>query len=49
MATDKKSNEQTSPSVASKASKILSNPKSSPAQRSVVAAVLTQERGKGKK
>jgi hypothetical protein len=33
MATSKKRNEQTSQSVASKASKILSNPKSTPAQR----------------
>lgn len=49
MATLKKSNEQTSASVASKASKQLSNPKSTPAQRSVAASALTQARNKGKK
>ena len=49
MAASKKGNEQTSSSVASKASKILSNPKSSPAQRSVAASALTQARNKGKK
>lgn len=51
MATSKKSNEQTSASVASKASKILSNPKSTPAQRSVAASALTQapNKAKGKK
>jgi len=42
-------NEKTSPSVASKASKILSNPKSSPAQKSVAASALTQAANKGKK
>ncbi len=45
----KKINEQTSPSVASKASKILSNPKSTPAQKSVAASALTQTANKGKK
>jgi hypothetical protein len=35
-------NEKTSPSVASKASKILSKPKSTPAQKSVAASALTQ-------
>lgn len=49
MATSKKSNEQTSPSVASKASKILSNSKSTSAQKSVAASALTQARNKGKK
>lgn len=49
MATSKKSTEQTSPSVASKASKILSSPKSTPAQRSVAASALTQARNKSKK
>ena len=48
MATGKKSNEQTSPSVASKASKILSNPKSTPAQKSVAASALTQAPSKGR-
>jgi hypothetical protein len=44
-------NEQTSKSVASKAGKILSNPKSSKAMKSVAASALTQapDRGKGKK
>ena len=42
-------NEKTSPSVASKASKILSNPKSTPAQKSVAASALTQAPNKGKK
>lgn len=41
-------NEKTSPSVASKASKILANPKSSPAQKSVAASALTQAKDKGK-
>lgn len=51
MATSKKSNERTSASVASKASKILSDPKSTPAQRSVAASALTQapNKPKGKK
>jgi hypothetical protein len=49
MATSKKSNENTSASVASKASKILSNPKSTPAQKSVAASALTQTKDKGKK
>lgn len=49
MATSKKSNESTSPSVASKASKILSNPKSTPAQKSVAASALTQAPNKQKK
>jgi hypothetical protein len=35
-------NEKTSKSVASKASKILSNPKSTKAQKSVAASALTQ-------
>lgn len=44
-------NEKTSPAVASKASKILSNPKSTPQQKSVAASALTQARdnSKGKK
>jgi hypothetical protein len=49
MATPKNRNEHTSPPVASKASKILSNPKSTPAQKSVAASALTQARNKGKK
>ena len=40
-------NEHTSKSVASKASKILSNPKSSKAAKSVAASALTQARDKG--
>jgi hypothetical protein len=48
MATSKKSNEQTSASVASKASKQLSNPKSTPAQRSVAASAVTQAPNKAK-
>lgn len=42
-------NEKTSPTVASKASKILSNPKSTSAQKSVAASALTQARDKPKK
>lgn len=44
-------NEKTSPGVASKASKILSNPKSSKAEKSVAASALTQakDKPKGKK
>lgn len=42
-------NEKTSPAVASKASKVLSNPKSTPAQKSVAASALTQARDKSKK
>lgn len=51
MGTSKTRIERTSPSVASKASKILSNPKSTPAQRSVAASALTQapNKAKGKK
>lgn len=49
MAASKKHNEQTSSSVASKASKILSDPKSTPAQKSVAASALTQAPNKGKK
>lgn len=41
-------NERTSPSVASKASKILSNPKSSKAEKSVAASALTQAANKPK-
>lgn len=41
-------NEKTSPSVASKASKVLSNPKLSPAQKSIAASALTQARDKPK-
>lgn len=46
-----KSKEQTSKSVAAKASKILSNPKSSKAMKSVAASALTQapNKAKGKK
>jgi hypothetical protein len=41
-------NEQTSKAVASKASKILSNPKSSPQAKSVAASALTQRPNKKK-
>jgi len=41
-------NEKTSPAVASKASKVLSNQKSMPAQKSVAASALTQARDKSK-
>jgi hypothetical protein len=41
-----KNNETTSKSVASKAAKILSSPKSTPAQKSVAASALTQRPGK---
>ncbi len=42
-------NEQTSPRVASKAGKILSDPKSTKAEKSVAASVLTQAPNKPKK
>lgn len=42
-------NEKTSTKVASQASKILSNPKSSKAEKSVAASALTQARDKKKK
>lgn len=42
-------NEKTSPGVASKASKQLSNPKSTPAQKSVAASALTQAANKTKR
>ena len=41
-------NERTSKSVASKASKILSNPKSTPSQKSVAASALSQAPDKAK-
>ncbi|MDZ4810866.1 MAG: hypothetical protein SGI96_21735 [Bacteroidota bacterium] len=41
--------EKTSKSVASKASKILSDPKSTKAMKSVAASALTQAPNKGKK
>ncbi|GHC08962.1 hypothetical protein GCM10010080_25060 [Thermomonas carbonis] len=41
-------NEKTSPSVASKASKQLSNPKSTTAQKAVAASALTQAANKPK-
>lgn len=44
----KKRNESTSKSVASKASKILSDPKSSKAAKSVAGSALTQARSKEK-
>ncbi len=42
-------NEKTSKSVASKAAKILRNPSSTKAQKSVAASALTQAPDKGKK
>lgn len=42
-------NEKTSKEVASKASKILSNPKSTKAEKSVAASALTQAPDKKKK
>jgi len=42
-------NEKTSPKVATKASAILRNPKSTPAQKSVAASALTQAANKGGK
>ena len=42
MVTTKKSSEQTSPKVASTAAKILSNPKSTPAAKSIAGSALTQ-------
>lgn len=42
-------NEKTSPKVASTASKLLSDPKSSKAVKSVSASALTQAANKGKK
>ncbi len=41
-------NEKTSPKVASKASKLLSNPKTPKAVKSVAASALTQAPNKGK-
>lgn len=41
-------NERTSPSVASKASKVLSNPSSSKAAKSIAASALTQAKDKKK-
>lgn len=46
--TKKKSGETTSARVATKASKILSSPKSSPAAKSVAASALTQKVRRGK-
>lgn len=48
MSTKKQSNERTSPSVASKASKILSNPNSTKAEKSVAGSALTQAKNKPK-
>lgn len=42
-------NEHTSKGVASKASKILSNPRSSPKAKSVAASALTQARDRKRK
>lgn len=47
--TTKKNTEQTSKKVATQASKILSNPKSSAAAKSVAASALTQRPGKSKR
>jgi len=45
----KSRNEQTSSRVASRAGKILSNPKSTKAEKSVAASALTQARDKKRK
>lgn len=45
----KSKNEHTSKSIASKASKLLSSPKTSKTVKSVAASALTQARNKGKK
>lgn len=42
-------NEKTSPSVASKAAKVLANPKSTPVQKSIAGSALTQTKDKPKK
>ena len=42
-------NERISPTVAAKAATVLSNPKSTPTQKSIVGSALTQARPKGKK
>lgn len=42
-------NEQTSKSVASKAAKLLSNPKTPATVKSVAGSALTQKQGGGKK
>lgn len=41
-------NEKTSSKVASKAGKVLSDPKSTPQQKSIAASALTQARAKKK-
>lgn len=46
MISKKQSNEKTSAKVASKASKILRDPKSTAAEKSVAASALTQARNK---
>lgn len=46
MATKKTSNEKTSASVASKASAILRDPKSTASEKSVAASALTQAKNK---
>lgn len=48
-ATKMAKNEKTSPTVATKASKLLSNPKTPANIRSVAASALTQAANKGKK
>ena len=45
----KSKTEHTSSKVATKAARILRNPKSSPAQKSVAASALTQTRDKSKR
>jgi len=49
MATKKPTNEQTSARVASQASKVLRDPKSTPAQKSVAGSALTQAANKSRK
>ena len=48
MATKRQPNEQTSPKVASAASKLLRNPKTPPAVKQVAASALTQAKNKKK-
>lgn len=48
MATKKSNNETTSPKVASTASKVLRDPKSTPEQKTVAASALTQAKNKKK-
>lgn len=46
MATKQQSNEKTSSAVATKASAVLRDPKSTPSQKSITGSALTQTRNK---